>query len=101
VEIDRLEGGRALIVQSIRDSATPYDGGVALRATLGDRAHLVTVEDTGHVISYNRRNSCTDAYATAFLVSGTLPPRGAFCAIDAEAAALSQGQIRAAQEASP
>ena len=101
VEIGNLEGGRALLVQSLRDPATPYDGAVALRATLGDRARLLTVEDVGHVIAFNRRNSCVDDYAAEFLVSGTQPPPGAFCALEPEREAPSAAQLRAAQEGSP
>jgi pimeloyl-ACP methyl ester carboxylesterase len=99
--INDLRGGRVVLVQSVRDPATPYDGGVALQAALGDRSRLVTVEDVGHVIAYNGRNTCADAHVTAFLVSGTQPARGAFCARDPQPQALSADQLRAAEAASP
>jgi pimeloyl-ACP methyl ester carboxylesterase len=101
VAIDALRGGRVVLVQSVRDPATPYDGGVSLHLALGDRSRLVTVEDVGHVITYNARNTCADAYVTAFLVSGTQPPHAAFCARDPVAQSLGDAQLRAAQEASP
>jgi len=101
VAIDDLRGGRVVLVQSVRDPATPYDGGVALHLALGDRSRLVTVEDVGHVIAYNSRNSCADAHVTTFLVSGTQPPRAAFCARDPVAPSPGDAQLRAAQEASP
>jgi hypothetical protein len=96
VKIGELEGGRVLVVQSLRDPATPYDGGVAMRATLGDRSHLVTVESGGHVIAYTGKNACADAHATAFLVDGTKPPRGAFCK-HVDQSAPSAAERRAAQ----
>jgi pimeloyl-ACP methyl ester carboxylesterase len=100
VAIDELRGGRVVLVQSVRDPATPYDGGVALHLALGDRSRLVTVEDVGHVIAYNARNSCADAHVTTFLVNGTQPPRAAFCARDPEPQPLGDAQFRAAEEAS-
>ena len=96
VEIGELQGGRALVVQSLRDVATPYDGGVAMRAALGDRARLVTVEDVGHGITYDGQSSCVDNYATAFLVSGTVPPRGAFCE-RVDQPAPSEAELQAAE----
>jgi pimeloyl-ACP methyl ester carboxylesterase len=83
VEIGHLEGGKVLLVQSLRDPATPYDGGVAMQATLGPRSRLVSVEDGAHVVSFNAINSCADEHATAFLAAGELPP-AAYCPRDAQ-----------------
>jgi pimeloyl-ACP methyl ester carboxylesterase len=83
VEIGALRsGGKALLVQSLRDPATPYDGGVAMRWTLGQKARLVSVEDGAHVVSFNAINSCADGHATTFLVTGQLPA-DTFCRRDA------------------
>jgi pimeloyl-ACP methyl ester carboxylesterase len=82
VAIGRLDNGQALLVQSIRDPATPYDGGLALRATFGSRARLVTVETGGHALGFTGRNSCADEVAGAFLASGQLPARDRFCPRD-------------------
>jgi pimeloyl-ACP methyl ester carboxylesterase len=93
VEIDNLDGaGRALLVQSVRDPATPYDGGVAMRLALGSRSRLISVEDGGHVIAFNARNGCADQHATAFLVDGALP-RDTFCERDAAASARQQEPV--------
>jgi pimeloyl-ACP methyl ester carboxylesterase len=82
VSIGSLDGGQALLVQSLRDPATPYDGGLALRATLGSRARLVTVETGGHALAFTGRNSCADDVAGAFLGTGQLPSRDRFCPRD-------------------
>jgi pimeloyl-ACP methyl ester carboxylesterase len=93
VEIDHLDGaGRALLVQSVRDPATPYDGGVAMRVALGSRSRLVSVEDGGHVIAFNARNGCADEHATAFLVDGALP-RDTFCKRDEVASVRQQEPV--------
>jgi pimeloyl-ACP methyl ester carboxylesterase len=84
VEIGELRGGgKALLVQSVRDPATPYDGGVAMRLTLGARSRLVSVADGAHVVAFNAINGCADEHATAFLVAGALP-QDTFCPRDVE-----------------
>jgi pimeloyl-ACP methyl ester carboxylesterase len=83
VEIDDMRGGKALLVQSLRDPATPYDGGLAMRAALGSRSRIVSVEDGAHVVAFNRINNCANELATAFFLEGTLP-RDTFCARDPE-----------------
>jgi pimeloyl-ACP methyl ester carboxylesterase len=82
VTIGALRGGSVLLVQSLRDPATPVDGGVAMRAALGSRSRIVTVEDGAHVVAFNSINTCADGHATAFLVAGTLPA-DTFCRRDA------------------
>jgi pimeloyl-ACP methyl ester carboxylesterase len=79
VDIGRLESGRALLVESFRDPATPYDGALALRATLGSRSRLVSVGDGGHSIVFNGRNTCADKATGSFLVTGRLPERDVVC----------------------
>ena len=79
VDVGTQKGGKTLIVSSLFDPATPYDGAVAMRATLGSRSRLVSVEDGGHVLAFNGRNGCADAAASAFLAEGTLPARDVFC----------------------
>jgi pimeloyl-ACP methyl ester carboxylesterase len=92
VEIGSLGGAsKALLVQSVRDPATPYDGGVAMRAALGSRSRLVSVEDGAHVVSFNAINGCADEHATAFLVTGELP-RDTYCARDAGPTTLRRQQ---------
>jgi pimeloyl-ACP methyl ester carboxylesterase len=92
VEIGPLRDGAALVVQSVRDPATPLDGAVALRATLGSRARLVTVEDGAHVVAFNAINSCADAHAASFLATGRLPA-DSWCRRDAPLPATARGAV--------
>jgi pimeloyl-ACP methyl ester carboxylesterase len=73
VEVARLGAGRALLVQSFRDPATPYDGAVALRFRMGARSRLLSVGTGGHSIAFTGKNQCADAATAAFLVTGELP----------------------------
>jgi pimeloyl-ACP methyl ester carboxylesterase len=71
-----------LVVQGLRDPATPYDGGVAMRRALGDRARLISVDVGGHAIAYGINanvNGCADEAVTSFLVTGQLPRNDVFC----------------------
>src|SRR5439155_1292131 len=71
-----------LLVQGLRDPATPLPGGQAMRAALGDRSRLITVDIGGHAVSYGVNanvNSCADANVTEFLVTGRLPATDRFC----------------------
>ena len=68
-----------LILQNLRDPATPWIGGVGMRNALGTRAAFVSVDAGGHGIYGNRSGPCTDAIATAFLVTGVLPDHDRFC----------------------
>jgi hypothetical protein len=64
-----------LLVEDLRDPATPYDGAVAMQQQLGSRAGLLTVDRGGHAVSYGilgDRYECVDDTVTTFLVAGTL-----------------------------
>ena len=69
-----------LILQNLRDPATPWIGGVGLRSALGQRAAFVTQDAGGHLIYGVRSGGCTDAITNAFLVDGVLPAPDRFCA---------------------
>jgi len=75
------EGPRnVLIVQNLRDPATPHAGGLLLRQKFGDRARLVSVDGSGHgVYGLSGHNPCAMATTTDFLVDGTMPKRDRFC----------------------
>ncbi len=73
VEVAKLGVGKALLVQSFRDPATPYDGAVAMRLRLGARSRLLSVATGGHSIAFTGKNLCADAATAAFLVTGELP----------------------------
>lgn len=68
-----------LILQNLRDPATPWIGGVGLRKALGQRASFVSVDAGGHGIYGIRSGPCTDEIATTFLVTGELPRHDRFC----------------------
>ncbi|WP_433271473.1 alpha/beta hydrolase [Actinosynnema sp. CS-041913] len=80
-EPTRIGGtGRAfvLILQNLRDPATVYAGGVALRGRLGERAALVTVDAGEHGV-YLSGNTCANRLATEHLVAASPPTRDRFC----------------------
>jgi pimeloyl-ACP methyl ester carboxylesterase len=67
-----------LMVQFRRDPATPYAGALKLRAALGDRARMVTVEGGGHGV-YLGTHPCADRLVTRYLVTGERPARDVVC----------------------
>ena len=74
------EGGQVLLVQNLRDPATPLAGGKLLREKFGDRARLVTVDGSGHgVYGLSGFNPCAMATTTDYLVDGTMPKRDRSC----------------------
>ena len=60
-----------LIVGTTGDPATPYQGAVALAATL-DSAQLLTFQGEGHT-AYAGNSDCVDAFVDNYLVSGVDP----------------------------
>ncbi|MBT2492690.1 alpha/beta fold hydrolase [Streptomyces sp. ISL-96] len=69
-----------LMVQNLRDPATPYSGALKMREALGDRARLVTVEHGGHGVYLGNGNACGDREVTTFLTTGGRPARDTYCA---------------------
>ncbi|MFC5145440.1 alpha/beta hydrolase [Streptomyces aureoversilis] len=74
-----------LMVQNLRDPATPHHGALKMRAALGDRARLVSVESSGHGVWLDTGNACSDRAVSRFLVTGQRPAGDTFCAASAEA----------------
>jgi pimeloyl-ACP methyl ester carboxylesterase len=70
---------KILIVQNQRDPATPYANAQEMRATLGNRARLVTVVQGGHGASYGERNECAKETVTNYFVAGTYPASDSTC----------------------
>ncbi|MFG3496758.1 alpha/beta hydrolase [Streptomyces sp. NPDC047886] len=68
-----------LMIQSLRDPATPYVGGLKMRQALGDRARLVTVDQGGHGLYLGNGNACGDRTVTEFLTTGRRPHRDTHC----------------------
>ncbi|MEV8477641.1 alpha/beta hydrolase [Streptomyces sp. NPDC051173] len=59
-----------LMIQNLRDPATPYAGALKMRAAFGGRARMVTVDGGGHGVYLDGGNACGDAAVTRFLVRG-------------------------------
>ncbi|MGF1430292.1 alpha/beta fold hydrolase [Kitasatospora sp. LaBMicrA B282] len=68
-----------LMVQNLRDPATPYSTALKMRSALGDRARLVTVDSGGHEAYLANGNACGDNLVTDFLVTGHRPRHDAYC----------------------
>ncbi|MGW7578836.1 alpha/beta hydrolase [Streptomyces sp. NPDC054765] len=68
-----------LMVQNRRDPATPYSGALKMRAALGGRARLVTLEHGGHGAYLGNGTACGDRTVTAFLTTGRRPRQDTYC----------------------
>ncbi|MFD3749550.1 alpha/beta hydrolase [Streptomyces cyaneofuscatus] len=68
-----------LMIQSLRDPATPLAGALKMRAALGERARMVTVERGGHGMYLGNGNACGDRVVSDFLVTGKRPARDTHC----------------------
>ena len=82
-----------LILQNLRDPATPYAGALGMRDALRRRARFVSVDQGGHTVYLLTPNLCGNQIATAFLAEGTLPGRDVSCPADA-AEPLTAGTVR-------
>ncbi|MFD5201908.1 alpha/beta hydrolase [Streptomyces sp. NPDC058375] len=68
-----------LMIQSLRDPATPLAGARKMRAALGERARMVTVGQGGHGMYLGNGNACGDRAVSDFLVTGKRPGRDTHC----------------------
>ncbi|WP_181773740.1 alpha/beta hydrolase [Amycolatopsis pittospori] len=68
-----------LIVQNLRDPATPLAGARKLREAFGDRARMVTADQGGHLAYLFKDNRCANDIATKFLVTGERPRHDRAC----------------------
>lgn len=62
--------GKAVVVSTTHDPATPYQAGVDLAHQLG--ADLISFEGTQHTVVFNG-NQCVDDAVSRYLVDGTAP----------------------------
>ncbi|MER7696714.1 alpha/beta hydrolase [Streptomyces sp. NPDC096095] len=77
------EGPRnVLLLQNRRDASTPHLGGKSLREKFGDRARLVSVDDSGHGVYVLGGNSCALNTTTRYLVDGVMPSKDTSCRAD-------------------
>ncbi len=79
VEITDEGPSNVLILQNLRDQATPLAGAQDLRDAFGDRARLVTADQGGHLSYLRLGNDCADDIATEFLLTGVLPADDVAC----------------------
>ncbi|MFJ6571037.1 alpha/beta hydrolase [Streptomyces sp. NPDC091292] len=87
-----------LILAAERDAATPYAGALELERRLGG-ARLVTERGAGQHGVGGGPNACVNAHLDAYVLEGTLPPRGTACAPHEEPRPLSpaDGESRQAR----
>ncbi|GAB3831726.1 alpha/beta hydrolase [Kribbella italica] len=78
VRITGAGPSNVLIMQNLRDPATPLAGARRMRAALGHRARMVTVDQGGHGV-YTAANRCGKAAVDTFLTTGQRPPHDTFC----------------------
>lgn len=72
-------GNKILIIQNLRDPATPYAGAIEMRAKFGLRARIVSVVQGGHGASYGAGNDCAQGTVTNYFVQGTFPSYDPLC----------------------
>ncbi|SEP49478.1 alpha/beta hydrolase [Amycolatopsis saalfeldensis] len=72
-----------LMMQNLRDPATPLAGALKTRAAFGNRARMVTVDGGGHgVYLVGQANTCASDAVTGYLANGRLPAHDEFCAAE-------------------
>jgi pimeloyl-ACP methyl ester carboxylesterase len=87
-----------MIVQNLRDPATPLVGAQEMRTALGQRAQLLTVDQGGHGASYGEANECSKEAVTTYLVTGVLPAQDAHCAAEDTPFVQTEAQASANKE---
>ncbi|HEU5470265.1 MAG TPA: alpha/beta hydrolase [Actinophytocola sp.] len=79
VRIDDRGPANILIMENLRDPATPLPGAVELRLAFGHRARLVTVDQGGHGVYLLSASACGNDMVSEFLLTGRRPARDTFC----------------------
>jgi pimeloyl-ACP methyl ester carboxylesterase len=69
-----------LLINNLRDPATPLVGAREMRDALGQRARFVTVDAGGHGAWLLGSNSCANRTVNEFLVDGARPASDTMCA---------------------
>lgn len=83
VKIDDNGPSNVLMLQNLRDPATPLAGAKQLRKAFGDRARMVTADQGGHGVYLLNKNQCANNAGTTFLLTGKLPAQDYHCSADA------------------
>ncbi|RDG39783.1 alpha/beta hydrolase [Streptomyces corynorhini] len=68
-----------LMLQNLRDNATPLSSAREMREALGDRARMVTADQGGHLAYLFLDNKCANDIVTTFLVTGERPGEDIAC----------------------
>jgi pimeloyl-ACP methyl ester carboxylesterase len=79
-----------LIMENLRDPATPLPGALEMRAALGQRTRIVTVDQGGHGVYLLTTNQCANNTVTDYLVTGHRPG-DSFCPSEPTTAAAAHG----------
>jgi pimeloyl-ACP methyl ester carboxylesterase len=79
VKVTSKGPSNVLLVQNLRDPATPYSGALELLRAFGARARMVRVDSGGHGSYLANGNACGDRAVTDFLVTGRRPATAAIC----------------------
>ncbi|NJQ06103.1 alpha/beta hydrolase [Streptomyces lonarensis] len=82
VEITDRSEADILLLQNLRDPATPLTGAREMHEALGDRVRLVTADQGGHVAYLMQDNTCANDLVTEFLVTGERPDEDVACEAD-------------------
>ncbi|MEV6772454.1 alpha/beta hydrolase [Nocardia sp. NPDC051030] len=76
--VDSHGPSNILLIQNLRDPATPYSGALKLREAFGTRARMVSVDAGGHG-AYPSPSTCANAAVETFLLDGTRPAEDITC----------------------
>jgi pimeloyl-ACP methyl ester carboxylesterase len=83
VKITDAGPSNVLIMENLRDPATPMRGAQQMKSALGDRARMVTVDQGGHGV-YGAANKCANAAVDRFLTTGQRVQRDTFCPAESQ-----------------
>lgn len=87
-----------MIVQNLRDPATPLIGAQEMHTALGQRAQLLTVDQGGHGASYGEANECSVEAVTDYFVTGILPAQDTQCAAETNSQTQTEAEAAASKE---
>jgi len=76
-KITAAGSGPILVLGTTRDPATPYQWSVRLAREL-QNGHLLSYDGDGHT-AYMMGSSCVDSAVDAYILKGTIPPKGKTC----------------------
>lgn len=71
-----------LMVQNLRDPATPLAGARQMRRAFGHRATMVTADQGGHGVYLVNKNTCANNAVTTYLATGRRPAHDRACAAE-------------------